>query len=169
MNAQRGRTVLLVLELRRWIRVGYYRHAPATLLPGNRQGTYFTCGWVYLVVDMNGWGKSHPSPTGVRTPNRPAHSESLYRLRYPGHRPNIKTKLNVTIIGRHCADLVLLALGKEPKVWIAKWGDLKRLIVQTAVYDIPPNASKVTTECQTQVHGTISASLLIFIKMQTVI
>ena len=26
-------------------------------------------------------GKSHP--TGIRTPDRPARSESLYRLRYP--------------------------------------------------------------------------------------
>ena len=39
-----------------------------------------------------GWGASRPvwtgaenlSPTGIRTPDRPARSESLYRLRYPG-------------------------------------------------------------------------------------
>jgi hypothetical protein len=46
----------------------------------------------------------------------------------------------VTLIGRHCADLVSLALGREAKVWIAKWGDLKLLNVQTSLHDIPPNA-----------------------------
>jgi len=115
-----------------------------------------------------GMGGENLAPSGVRTPNRPAHSESLYQLTYPGHRPNIKTKLNVTLIGRHCADLVLLAVGREAKVWTANWGDLKRLNVQTALHDIPPSTSKVTKGCQTQVHGTIRVSLLIFIIIQRV-
>ena len=35
---------------------------------------------------LNGWGKSR-SPTGIRSPDRPARSQSLYRLRYPGPHP----------------------------------------------------------------------------------
>ena len=33
---------------------------------------------------MDGCGKSRPPPTGVRSPDRPARSESLYRLNYRG-------------------------------------------------------------------------------------
>ena len=32
---------------------------------------------------LDGCGKSRP-PTGIRSPDRPARSESLYRLSYPG-------------------------------------------------------------------------------------
>jgi len=32
---------------------------------------------------LDGCGKSRP-PTGIRSPDLPARSESLYRLRYPG-------------------------------------------------------------------------------------
>jgi len=74
----------------------------------------------------------------------------------------------MTLIGRHCADLVLLAMRREAKVWIAKWGDLKRLNVQTALHDIPASVSKVSRGCQTQVHSTISVSLLTFIIIQMV-
>ena len=28
-------------------------------------------------------------PTGIRSPDRPARSQSLYRLRYPAHKPNV--------------------------------------------------------------------------------
>jgi hypothetical protein len=31
-------------------------------------------------------GAENLAPTGIRSPNRPARSESLYRLRYPGPR-----------------------------------------------------------------------------------
>ena len=56
------------------------RHAPAALYPGK-----------YLVplVQDAGWapgpvwtGAEHLAPTGIRFPDRPAHSQSLYRLRY---------------------------------------------------------------------------------------
>jgi hypothetical protein len=35
---------------------------------------------------LEGYGKSRPPhpPTGIRSPDRPARSESLYRLSYPG-------------------------------------------------------------------------------------
>ena len=33
---------------------------------------------------LDGYGKSRPPPTGIRSPERPARSESLYRLSYCG-------------------------------------------------------------------------------------
>ena len=46
--------------------VGGQRHVSAALPPGKT---------------LDGCGKSRP-PTGIRSPDRPARSESLYRLRY---------------------------------------------------------------------------------------
>jgi hypothetical protein len=44
------------------------------------------------IVQEAGWapgpvwtGAENLSPTGIRSPNRPAHSQSLYRLSYPAH------------------------------------------------------------------------------------
>jgi len=59
------------------------RHAPAALPPGNRPGTHCIRGWVGPRAGPDGWGKSRP-PTGIRSPDRQARSESLCRLRYPG-------------------------------------------------------------------------------------
>ena len=36
-----------------------------------------------LTADLDGCGKISP-PTGIRSPDRPARSDSLYRLSYPG-------------------------------------------------------------------------------------
>ena len=63
--------------------MGGQRHAPATLTPGKRPGTHCVGGWVGPRAGVEGCGKSHP-PTEIRSPDRPARSESLYRLRYPG-------------------------------------------------------------------------------------
>jgi hypothetical protein len=50
------------------------------------------------IVQVAGWapglvwtGAENLSPTGIRSPERPAHSQSLYRLHYPAHR--IQSKL----------------------------------------------------------------------------
>ena len=60
-----------------------HRHDPAALNPGKDP--------VYIVQDA-GWapgpvwtGAENLVPTGIRTPNRPARNQSLYRLRYPAH------------------------------------------------------------------------------------
>ena len=37
---------------------------------------------------LDGCGKSRPPPTEIRSPNRPARSQSLYRLSYPGPKHN---------------------------------------------------------------------------------
>jgi hypothetical protein len=55
-------------------------HNPATLPPGK---THWIGGWVGPRADMYGCGKSRhtPPPTEIRSSDRPASSESLYRLR----------------------------------------------------------------------------------------
>jgi hypothetical protein len=59
--------------------VGGQRHAPAALPP---VPIVSEVGWAPGPV-WNGCGKSRPLP-GIRFPDRPASSESLYRLSYPG-------------------------------------------------------------------------------------
>jgi hypothetical protein len=58
------------------MRVGGQRHAPATLPPvpivqGGAPGPVWT-------------GAENLASTGIRSPDRPARSDSLYRLSYPG-------------------------------------------------------------------------------------
>jgi hypothetical protein len=59
------------------------RHAPAALYPRERSGTHSTGGWVGPSAGMDRCGKF--LPTGIRSPDRPARSQSLYRIRYPAH------------------------------------------------------------------------------------
>jgi hypothetical protein len=59
------------------------RHAPAAFYSRERPGTYCTGGWV---GPRAGWTRAENlAPTGIRSPDRPARSESLYRLGYPAH------------------------------------------------------------------------------------
>jgi hypothetical protein len=67
------------------MRVGGQHHAPAALTPGKRPGTHCIGSWVGPRAGLDGCGKSR-SPPGIRSPDRPARSESLYRLSYPGPR-----------------------------------------------------------------------------------
>jgi hypothetical protein len=62
--------------------VGGQRHAPAAFTPGKDP---------VPIVQEAGWapgpvwiGAENLAPTGIRSPDLPARSESLYRLRYPG-------------------------------------------------------------------------------------
>jgi hypothetical protein len=65
--------------------MGFYgqRHAPAALPPGRRLVTLCTGGWVGSWAGLDGCGKSH-TPASIRSSDRPARSQSLYRLRFPG-------------------------------------------------------------------------------------
>jgi hypothetical protein len=63
--------------------VGGHRHTPAALAPGKRPSTHCIGGWVGPRTGLTGSGKSCP-PNGIRSPDRPARSELLYRLSYPG-------------------------------------------------------------------------------------
>jgi hypothetical protein len=63
--------------------VGGQRHAPAALPPGKTlYPLYRRLGWPPGPV-WTGAEKLAP-PTGIRSPDRPPRSESLYRLSYPG-------------------------------------------------------------------------------------
>ena len=55
---------------------------PRPPLPRERPGTHCTGGWVGPGAGLERCGKSRP--TGIRSPELPARSESLYLLRYPG-------------------------------------------------------------------------------------
>ena len=62
--------------------VGGQRHTPAAFTPEKDP---------VFIVQVAGWapgpiwtGMENFAPTGIRSPDRPAHSESLHRLRYPG-------------------------------------------------------------------------------------
>jgi hypothetical protein len=55
---------------------------PGRLYPRERPGTHCTGGWVGPGAGLDRCGKSRL--TGIRFPDPPARSESLYRLRYPG-------------------------------------------------------------------------------------
>jgi hypothetical protein len=61
--------------------MGGQRHAPAALPPGKRPGTCFIEGWVGLRT-----GAENLTPIGIRSPDRLARSELLYRLSYLGPR-----------------------------------------------------------------------------------
>ena len=52
------------------------------LYPLERPGTHCIGGWVGPRAGLDGCVKSRP--TGIRSSDRPAHSESLYGLSYPG-------------------------------------------------------------------------------------
>jgi hypothetical protein len=66
------------------MRVGGQRHAPAALPPGKD---------TVPIEEEAGWapgpvltGVENLAPTGIRSPDRPACSKSLYGLSYPGPR-----------------------------------------------------------------------------------
>jgi hypothetical protein len=61
--------------------VGGQHHAAAASSPENRAGTHYIGGWEGPWTGLDGCGKSRP--TEIRSPDCPAHSESLYRLSYP--------------------------------------------------------------------------------------
>ena len=65
------------------------------LTPLERPGTHCTEGWVGLRAGLDWCGKSRL--TGIRSPDRPAPRQSLYRLRYPAHRVQFLSSLKSTL------------------------------------------------------------------------
>jgi len=63
------------------------QYAPAALYPREKSGTHFTRGWVGPRTVVNGGGKSRPYRDSI--PDRPARSQSLYRLSYRAHYINM--------------------------------------------------------------------------------
>jgi hypothetical protein len=62
--------------------VGGQQYALAVLPPGKRTGTHRIGGCVGPKAGLDGCRKSRP--TGIRSPDRTARSQSLYQLSYPG-------------------------------------------------------------------------------------
>jgi len=60
--------------------MGDKHHTPAALPLGKKPGTYYAGRWVGPRADLKGSGKSRP--TGIRTMDRSARSDLLYRLSY---------------------------------------------------------------------------------------
>jgi hypothetical protein len=58
---------------------------PRPLYPLERPGTHCTEGWLGPRTGLDWCGKSR-LPTGIRSPDRPARSESLYLIRDLGSR-----------------------------------------------------------------------------------
>ena len=58
---------------------------PRQLYHRERPGTHCTGVWEGPRAGLDGCEKSRPPPIGIRSPDRRARSESLYRLSYPGH------------------------------------------------------------------------------------
>jgi hypothetical protein len=76
--------------------VGSKRHAFAALAPGKGPGTIaqeagLTPGPVWR-------GAENLAPTGIRSPDRPARSESLYRLRYSGLQKIVDTRTRMSVL-----------------------------------------------------------------------
>jgi hypothetical protein len=62
--------------------VGGQRHSPVAFYSRERLGPHCIGGWL---APRAVWaGTKILASTGFRSPDRPAHSESLYRLSYPG-------------------------------------------------------------------------------------
>ena len=59
---------------------------PRPLYPPERPGTHCIGRWVGPRAGLDRRGKS--TPTGIRSPERPVRSESLYRLSYRGPQIN---------------------------------------------------------------------------------
>jgi hypothetical protein len=75
---------------------------PRPLYPRDRPAVHCIGGRVGPRAGLNGCGKSRP--IGIRSPDRPARSESLYRLSYPGPLIYYQTLLSFTaiFICRYC-------------------------------------------------------------------
>ena len=71
------------------------RHAPAVLYPGK---------YPVPIVQEVGWapgsvwtGAENLAPTGIRSPDRPARSQSLYRLSYLAHNIIISSSISIIV------------------------------------------------------------------------
>jgi len=86
MNAPRGSRGIALLFLTPALVGGWVVSAtPRPLYPRERD-TVPTGGWVGSRAGVDGIGKSRPpAPTNIRSPDRPARSQSLYRLSYWAH------------------------------------------------------------------------------------
>ena len=82
MGEQRYRSTLSLTSV---LQGGWVVNAtPRPLYPRERPGTHCIEGW--WAPGLVWTGSVNLAPTGIRSPDRPANSDSLYRLHYPGSR-----------------------------------------------------------------------------------
>ena len=65
------------------------------LYPRERPGTHCIGSWVGPRGGLDGYGKS--LPTGIRSPDRPARKESVYRLSYLSTHHSTDAKCGVSL------------------------------------------------------------------------
>ena len=67
--------------------MGGQSHTPFALPPKKTRHPLY---WEAVLAPGPIWtGAKNLAPTGIRSPDRPGRSESLYRLSYPGQRLNV--------------------------------------------------------------------------------
>ena len=93
-NGSRGVALLFFNLCARWEWV--VNATPRPLYPRERPGTRCVGGWVGLKAGLE--GAENLAATGIRFPDRPARSESLYRLSCPGPSLDPNTQINVFIL-----------------------------------------------------------------------
>ena len=83
--------------------VGGQRHAPAAFTPGkNPLSIVQEAGWAPGPVWI---GAENLASTGIRSSDRPARRQSLYRLRYPAHTfENIIDKITECLSSLLCTE-----------------------------------------------------------------
>jgi hypothetical protein len=97
---------------------------PRPLYPRERPVTHCIGGWMGPRAGMDGCGKSRP--TGIRFPDRPARSESLYRLSYQKCRGLRPGNLNCPCglprplhrLGMQCSDTFSLHRENWDMIWM---------------------------------------------------
>jgi hypothetical protein len=78
------------------MRVGGQRHAPAALPHGKKRYPFYRR--LGGLQDRSGRVRKISPPTGIRYPDRPARSESLYRLGYLAHLLQLLQNHNLHLI-----------------------------------------------------------------------
>ena len=86
------------------------RHAtPQPAYSGERPGTLCTGGWMFIGAGLDRQEKYRPN--GIRSPDRPARSESLYRLRQPA-----RSLWMYQTIQRHIHGIILTTKAVKSKI-----------------------------------------------------
>ena len=84
LQAQRvGRGIAVLFHDHSTRRGEWSAARPGLIYPLEKPGTHCTGGWVGPRAGLDRCGKSRI--TGIRSPDRPSRSQSLYRLSYPAH------------------------------------------------------------------------------------
>ena len=134
---------------------------PRPFYPRERPGTYCTGGWVGPKTGLDGRGKSRPH-TGIRSPERPVRSESLYRLSYPG--PQLRVIIQANIIKMFCIrcariqnatiSVILVKMAYQFLPWLSKFRPIQTFqrvrFSSTCVLLYIKNRNKITFQVTPQ-------------------